>query len=40
MAPRIAGDKVVIGVSGGDRPMRGCFDAYCPRGTASGKSQV
>ena len=31
MAPRIAGDKVVIGVSGGDRPMRGFFDAYDAR---------
>ena len=31
MAPRIAGDKVVIGVSGGDRPMRGYFDAYDAR---------
>ncbi len=28
MAPRIAGGKVVIGVSGGDRPTRGYFDAY------------
>ncbi|HVH25424.1 MAG TPA: PQQ-dependent dehydrogenase, methanol/ethanol family [Vicinamibacterales bacterium] len=31
MAPRLAGDKVVIGVSGGDRPMRGYFDAYDAR---------
>jgi PQQ-dependent dehydrogenase (methanol/ethanol family) len=31
MAPRIAGDNVVIGVSGGDRPMRGYFDAYNAR---------
>ena len=28
MAPRIAGGKVIVGVSGGDRPMRGFFDAY------------
>jgi quinohemoprotein ethanol dehydrogenase len=28
MAPRIAGGKVIIGVSGGDRPTRGFFDAY------------
>ena len=28
MAPRIAKDKVIIGVSGGDRPTRGFFDAY------------
>ena len=28
MAPRIANGKVVIGVSGGDRPTRGFFDAY------------
>jgi len=28
MAPRIAKGKVIIGVSGGDRPMRGFFDAY------------
>jgi PQQ-dependent dehydrogenase (methanol/ethanol family) len=28
MAPRVAGDKVIVGVSGGDRPMRGYFDAY------------
>jgi quinohemoprotein ethanol dehydrogenase len=28
MAPRIAGDKVIIGVSGSDRPTRGFFDAY------------
>ena len=28
MAPRIAKGKVVIGVSGGDRPTRGYFDAY------------
>jgi quinohemoprotein ethanol dehydrogenase len=28
MAPRIAGGKVVIGISGGDKPTRGFFDAY------------
>ena len=28
MAPRIANGKVVIGVSGGDKPTRGFFDAY------------
>ncbi len=28
MAPRMAGDKVIIGVAGGDRPTRGYFDAY------------
>jgi quinohemoprotein ethanol dehydrogenase len=28
MAPRVARDKVIIGVSGGDRPTRGFFDAY------------
>jgi quinohemoprotein ethanol dehydrogenase len=28
MAPRIAGNRVIIGVSGGDRPTRGFFDAY------------
>jgi quinohemoprotein ethanol dehydrogenase len=28
MAPRIAKGKVIIGVSGGDRPTRGYFDAY------------
>jgi quinohemoprotein ethanol dehydrogenase len=28
MAPRIAGDKVVIGVAGGDRPTRGFFAAF------------
>ncbi len=28
MAPRIAGTKIVVGVSGGDRPTRGYFDAY------------
>jgi quinohemoprotein ethanol dehydrogenase len=28
MAPRIAGDKVVIGVAGGEYPVRGYFDAY------------
>jgi quinohemoprotein ethanol dehydrogenase len=28
MAPRIARDKVIIGVSGSDRPTRGFFDAY------------
>jgi len=28
MAPRIANGKVVIGVSGGDHPTRGFFDAY------------
>jgi quinohemoprotein ethanol dehydrogenase len=31
MAPRIAGDKVIIGVSGSDRPSRGFFDAYDAR---------
>jgi quinohemoprotein ethanol dehydrogenase len=31
MAPRIAGDKVVIGVSGGDRPTRGFFSAFDAR---------
>ena len=31
IAPRIAGDKVIVGVSGGDRPMRGYFDAYDAR---------
>jgi quinohemoprotein ethanol dehydrogenase len=30
MAPRIAGTKVIIGVSGSDRPSRGFFDAYDP----------
>lgn len=28
MAPRVAGDKVLIGVAGGDHPIRGFFDAY------------
>lgn len=28
MAPRIAGNKVVVGVAGGDHPTRGFFDAY------------
>ena len=28
MAPRIAGGKVIIGVSGGDKPTRGFFAAY------------
>jgi len=28
MAPRIAKGKVIVGVSGGDRPSRGFFDAY------------
>jgi PQQ-dependent dehydrogenase (methanol/ethanol family) len=28
MAPRIAGNKVVVGVAGGDHPIRGFFDAY------------
>jgi quinohemoprotein ethanol dehydrogenase len=28
MAPRIAGNKVIVGVSGGDKPTRGFFDAY------------
>lgn len=28
MAPRIANGRVLIGVSGGDRPTRGFFDAY------------
>ncbi|MEP7353206.1 MAG: PQQ-binding-like beta-propeller repeat protein, partial [Acidobacteriota bacterium] len=28
MAPRVAGNKVVVGVAGGDHPMRGFFDAY------------
>jgi quinohemoprotein ethanol dehydrogenase len=28
MAPRIASGKVIVGVSGGDRPSRGFFDAY------------
>jgi quinohemoprotein ethanol dehydrogenase len=28
MAPRIANGKVLIGVSGGDHPIRGFFDAY------------
>jgi quinohemoprotein ethanol dehydrogenase len=28
MAPRIARGRVIIGVSGGDRPSRGFFDAY------------
>ncbi len=28
MAPRIAGDKVIIGASGGDKPTRGFFAAF------------
>ncbi len=28
MAPRVAGSKVLIGVAGGDHPVRGFFDAY------------
>ena len=28
MAPRIAGTKVIVGASGGDKPTRGFFDAY------------
>jgi PQQ-dependent dehydrogenase (methanol/ethanol family) len=28
MAPRVAGNRVVIGVAGGDHPMRGFVDAY------------
>ena len=28
MAPRVAGGKVLVGVSGGDHPTRGFFDAY------------
>jgi quinohemoprotein ethanol dehydrogenase len=28
MAPRIANGKVIVGVSGGDKPIRGFFDAY------------
>ena len=28
MAPRIAGNNVIVGVSGGDKPTRGFFDAY------------
>jgi quinohemoprotein ethanol dehydrogenase len=28
MAPRIANGKVIVGVSGGDKPTRGFFDAY------------
>ena len=28
MAPRVANDKVMIGVAGGDHPIRGFFDAY------------
>jgi quinohemoprotein ethanol dehydrogenase len=28
MAPRIAGDKVIVGASGGDRPTRGFFAAF------------
>jgi quinohemoprotein ethanol dehydrogenase len=31
IAPRIAGDKVIVGVAGGDRPTRGFFDAYDAR---------
>ena len=28
MAPRLAKGKVIVGVSGGDRPTRGFFAAY------------
>jgi len=28
MAPRVANGKVIVGVSGGDKPTRGFFDAY------------
>ncbi|MBV9401131.1 MAG: PQQ-binding-like beta-propeller repeat protein, partial [Bryobacterales bacterium] len=28
MAPRIAGNKVIVGASGGDKPTRGQFDAF------------
>src|ERR1700722_13994310 len=28
MAPRIANGRVIVGVSGGDKPTRGFFDAY------------
>ena len=28
MAPRIAGGKIIVGASGGDKPTRGFFDAY------------
>ena len=28
IAPRMAGNKVIIGAAGGDRPTRGFFDAY------------
>ncbi|HEY7390010.1 MAG TPA: PQQ-dependent dehydrogenase, methanol/ethanol family [Bryobacteraceae bacterium] len=28
MAPRIANGKVIVGISGGDKPTRGFFDAY------------
>ncbi len=28
MAPRMAGGRVIVGVSGGDHPKRGFFDAY------------
>ena len=28
MAPRIAGGKVIIGASGGDKPTRGFFAAF------------
>ncbi|MEO8097155.1 MAG: PQQ-dependent dehydrogenase, methanol/ethanol family [Acidobacteriota bacterium] len=28
MAPRVAGNKVVIGIAGGDHPVRGFVDAY------------
>jgi quinohemoprotein ethanol dehydrogenase len=28
MAPRMAGNRVIVGVSGGDHPKRGFFDAY------------
>src|SRR5580698_6648005 len=28
MAPRVANGKIIVGVSGGDKPTRGFFDAY------------
>jgi quinohemoprotein ethanol dehydrogenase len=31
MAPRIAGDKVIVGASGGDKPTRGFFSAFDAR---------
>jgi len=31
MAPRIAGGKVIVGISGGDKPTRGFVDAYDAR---------